>query len=398
VDIEELKYPDSPGLVKIMADLIRDMDKTRPVGMACFVPSSAESDIPKALDVVGWNYARKYMTCRKKWPDKPLVYSESASAFSTRGYFDDFPMPSKKDAFPATFRISSYDHNSAGYSDPCDVEFALMDKDRFVAGEFVWTGFDYIGEPSPLFVGDFKLLTKKEDESRISLFGIVDLAGIPKDRYYLYQSHWAPEKNTVHILPHWNWPERVGKNTPVYVYTAGDSAELFLNGKSLGVRVKNPEAEVVRDRYALRWLDIPYEPGKVEAVAFRKGRIIGRAVVKTAGEPAKLRVTPDRKKLNASGEDLSYLLVEAVDQDGNLCPLAMNDVTFAVEGPAKIAGVANGDHHFPVEFVADHVPLFYGKAVVVIRAEEGKGGSIDVAATSGGLRDARVSLKSAPKH
>ena len=126
-----------------------------------------------------------------------------------------------------------YDHNSAGYSDPCDVEFSLMEKDRFVAGEFVWTGFDYIGEPSPLFVGDFKLLTKKEDESRISLFGIVDLAGIPKDRYYLYQSHWAPEKNTVHILPHWNWPERVGKKTPVYVYTGGDSAELFLNGKSL---------------------------------------------------------------------------------------------------------------------------------------------------------------------
>jgi len=385
-------------LVKIMADLIRDIDKTRPVGMACFVPSSAESDIPKALDVVGWNYARKYMTCRKKWPDKPLVYSESASAFSTRGYFDDFPMPSRKDAYPATFRISSYDHNSAGYSDPCDVEFALMDKDRFVAGEFVWTGFDYIGEPSPLFVGDFKLLTKKEDESRISLFGIVDLAGIPKDRYYLYQSHWAPEKNTVHILPHWNWPERVGKRTPVYVYTGGDSAELFLNGKSLGVRVKNPEAEVVRDRFALRWLDVPYEPGTLEAVAIRKGRIIGRAVVKTAGEPAKLRVTPDRKKLNASGEDLSYLLVEAVDQDGNLCPLAMNDVTFAVEGPAKIAGVANGDHHFPVEFVADHVPLFYGKAVVVIRAEEGKGGSIDVTATSGGLREARVSLKSAPKY
>jgi beta-galactosidase len=166
----------------------------------------------------------------------------------------------------------------------------------------------------------------------------------------------------------------------------------------LGMRVKNPNAEVVRDRYALRWLDVPYAPGKLEAVAFRKGRIIGREVVKTAGEPAKLRVTPDRKKLDASGEDLSYLLVEAVDQDGNLCPLAMNNVKFAVEGPAKIAGVANGDHHFPAEFVADHVQLFYGKAVVVIRAEEGKGGSIAVTATSGGLREAGVSLKSVPKH
>jgi beta-galactosidase len=134
------------------------------------------------------------------------------------------------------------------------------------------------------------------------------------------------------------------------------------------------------------------------AVAFRNGRNIGRAVVKRAGEPSKLRVTPDRKKIDASGEDLSYLLVEAGDQDGNLCPLAMNNVKFAVEGPAEIAGVANGDHYFPCEFVADHLPLFYGKAVVVIRADDGKGGSIDVTATSGGLREVRVSLKSAPKH
>jgi beta-galactosidase len=222
----------------------------------------------------------------------------------------------------------------------------------------------------------------------------VDLVGIPKDRYYLYQSHWGPEKNTIHILPHWNWPERAGKNTLVYVYTGGDSAELFLNGKSLGRRAINPNAEVVRDRYALRWLEVPYAPGELKAVAYRNGRKVGSAVMRTAGEPAKLLLTADRKSLKANGDDLSYLLVEAVDRDGSLCPLAMNDVKFELAGPATIAGVGNGDHHFPAEFVADHVTLFYGKAILIVRANEGKGGSIRLTATSGGLREAEVSLRS----
>jgi beta-galactosidase len=218
--------------------------------------------------------------------------------------------------------------------------------------------------------------------------------GIPKDRYYLYRSHWVPEKKTIHILPHWNWPERAGKNVPVYVYTGGDSAELFLNGKSLGMRTKNPNADVVRDRYALRWLDVLYEPGELKAVAYQNAHKLGSAVMRTAGEPAKLRLTPDRKSLNADGEDLSYLLVEAVDMDGNLCPLAMNDVKFKLEGAASIAGVGNGDHHFPAEFDADHVTLFYGKAMLIVRAAESKGGSIRVTATSEGLRKAEASLRS----
>jgi beta-galactosidase len=222
----------------------------------------------------------------------------------------------------------------------------------------------------------------------------VDLVGIPKDRYYLYRSHWAPEKKTIHILPHWNWPERVGKNVPVYVYTGGDSAELFLNGKSLGMRAKNSNAAVVRDRYALRWLDVPYEPGEVKAVAYQNGHKLGSAVMRTAGEPAKLRLAPDRKSLKADGEDLSYVLVEAVDLDGNLCPLAMNNVKFKLEGDATIAGVGNGDHHFPAEFKTDHVTLFYGKAMLIVRAAEGNGGSVRVTATSDGLRKAEVSLRS----
>ncbi len=399
-DLEGLKYPDSPGLLKTMAGFVKALDPTRPVGLAHCVPESAKSQLPAALDVTGWNYARRYANSRERWPNLPIIYSESASAYSTRGYYDDFPMPAKKDDYPSTARISSYDHNSAYYSDPADVEFALMEQDRFVAGEFVWTGFDYIGEPVPYIAEGWGSFTKrkltKPEESRVSSFGIVDLVGIPKDRFYLYRSHWAPEKQTIHILPHWNWPERVGKNVPVYVYTGGDSAELFLNGKSLGRRTKNRKAEVVRDRYALRWLDVPYQPGELKAVAYQNGRQIGSALVRTAGEPASLRLAPDRKRLAADGDDLSYLLVEAVDKDGNLCPLAMNDVQFKVEGPATLAGVGNGDHHYPAEFVADHVTLFYGKAMLILRAAEGGGGAIKVSATSGGLKPAKALLKSRP--
>jgi beta-galactosidase len=399
-DLEGLKIPDSPGLLKTMVGLVKQLDATRPVSLAHCVPESSKSDLDAPLDVTGWNYGARYANSRKKWPDLPILYTESASAYSTRGYYDDFPMPAKKDAYPATARISSYDHNSAYYSDPADDEFALMERDRFVAGEFVWTGFDYIGEPVPYVAegwGSFKpRKLAKEEESRISSFGIVDLVGIPKDRFYLYRSHWAPEKKTIHILPHWNWPDRLGQNTPVYVYTGGDSAELFLNGQSLGRRTKNPNAAVLRDRYALRWLDVPYAPGELKAVAYQQGRKLGEAVVRTAGEPARLRLTPDRTALAANGDDLSFVLVEAVDAEGNLCPLAMNKVQFALEGPATIAGVGNGDHHFPAEFDADHVTLFYGKAMLIVRAGEGKGDAIRVQATSDGLREATAALRSRP--
>lgn len=388
--LEKAAYPDGPGLLNQMVWFVKELDTTRPVGLGFCEPESAKSQLQGALDVTGWNYAARYALTRELWPDLPIIYSESASALSTRGYYDDFSMPRKKDVYPATARISSYDHNSAWYSDPPDVEFALMEKDRFVAGEFVWTGFDYIGEPNPFLAEgrgafQFRKLTLAE-ESRISSFGIVDLAGIPKDRYYLYRSHWAPEKTTVHLLPHWNWPERVGKKTPVYLYTNGDSAELFLNGKSLGKRMKDPQAENPRDRYALRWLDVPYEPGELKTVAYLNGSELGTAIKRTAGEPATLRLTPDRSRLMADGEDLGFVLVEAVDKDGNLCPLAMNEVTFELTGPATIAGVGNGDHHFPAEFVTDRVALFYGKAMLIVRTNDRQPGAIQITAKSEGLQ------------
>jgi beta-galactosidase len=396
-DLEGGRYDDGPGLLRRMVGFAKEVDTTRPVTLAHAVPDSANTQLDASLDVTGWNYARRYANSREHWPELPILYSESASAYSTRGYYH-LPHPETKDDYPLSLRISSYDHNSAYYSDPVDVEFALMEDDRFVAGEFVWTGFDYIGEPVPFVAegwGSFpKRKISRAEESRISSFGIVDLVGIPKDRFYLYRSHWAPEKTTIHILPHWNWPDRVGQTVPVYVYTNGDAAELFVNGVSHGRRSKQPGAEKAIDRYRLRWEEVRYEPGEVHAVAYRDGQVLGEASVRTAGEPAALRLTPDRTALRADGEDLAYILVEAVDADGVLCPLAMHEVAFAVDGPSTIAGVGNGDHHFPHEFDADRVPLFYGKAMLILRTHEEAAAPVTVTALADGLQSAETTVRS----
>ena len=217
--------------VSMMRDIVRKYDLTRPVGMACDNPEHVTAHILDALDLTGWNYGRRYAKYRENFPNKPIIYSESASAFSTRGIYE-LPLPKNKTDYSDRCQVDSYDCNAASWADIADVEFKRMQDDKFMAGEFVWTGFDYLGEPSPF-----------EQKAKSSYFGVVDLCGIPKDRYYLYRSYWRPETPTVHILPHWNWPDRVGKVVPVFVYTNGDSAELFLNGKSLGRRTKGVVAK-----------------------------------------------------------------------------------------------------------------------------------------------------------
>jgi beta-galactosidase len=394
-DLENGKLPNPPALLRTLVGFVKALDTTRPVTLAHAVAGSADTPLDDSLDLGGWNYAARYENSRKRRPRLPLVYSETASAFSTRGYYD-FPHPERKNDYPNSLRISSYDRNSAYYSDIADVEFARMERDRFVAGEFVWTGFDYLGEPVPFVREGWahfepRTITKGE-ESRISSFGIVDLVGIPKDRYYLYRSHWAPEKTTIHLVPHWTFPDRVGKKVPVYVYTNGDSAELFVNGKSLGKKTKDRSAENILDRYRLRWEDVVYEPGVVRAVAYQGKKRLGETSVRTAGPPAKLRLTPDRERLRASGDDLSYVLVEALDANGTLAPLAMNRVKFRVSGPGVIAGIGNGDHHFPAEFDSDDVELFYGKAMLIVRADEKKSGDIRLHAQSPTLASAEATL------
>lgn len=516
----------SPERVKLLSDIVRKYDDTRPVGIGCHIPSTADQPILDSLDVTGWNYARRYENMRRKYPDKPLIYSESASTLSTRGFYE-LPLPNSKTEYSDQLQVDSYDHNAAAWSDIPDAEFDLMERDRFVAGEFVWTGFDYLGEPTPF-----------SQQARSSYFGIVDLCGIPKDRFYLYRSHWRPDTTTVHLLPHWNWADYEGQVVPVYIYTNGDEAELFLNGQSLGRRRKGEQREqapnfalgksatasstqsqdgnvvgnavdgdsntrwcaedgtaeqwwqvdlgemrkftyvaiefereaknygyevqaskdgeqwttlatkrtsrtprwggprrqfhdvkgegrfvriqfqqlqgncwasvrelgvypqrvespyyAVLDKYRLRWLDVHYEPGELKAVAYKDGAMIGQAVVRTAGAPAKLRLTADRSELVASGLDLSYIQVEALDAEGNPCPLAGNQVKFDVRGPAAIAGVGNGNPLSLEPFQAASRKLFFGKAMLILRAQPGAGGDVSVTARSDGLESASVRIQ-----
>jgi beta-galactosidase len=372
--------------VKFMSDFFRKYDATRPIGMACHMPVVAQKKMLDALDVAGWNYQRKYAQYRQSYPDKPIVYSESASALSTRGFYE-LPLRGSKTQYSKEFQVDSYDRNAANWSDIPDREFALMEKDKFVAGEFVWTGFDYLGEPTPY-----------SRQARSSYFGIVDLAGIPKDRFYLYRSHWRPDVATVHILPHWNWPDRIGQNVPVYVYTNGDTVELFLNGKSLGKQTKAKEAGPSYygsiDKYRLCFNDVNYEPGELKAVAYKDGSEVGQEVMRTAGEPAKIRLTPDRKELSATGDDLCYILVEALDANDTLCPLADNLIKFKVDGPAEIAGVDNGNPLSYEPFQADYRKLFFGKAMLILRTKEGQPGDIRLIADSDGLTPAGVVVQS----
>ncbi len=375
--------------VSFMRDFVLKYDPTRPVAMGNDNPADGDNDVLDALDVVGYNYMRRYGRFRETHPHVPLVYSESASTVSTRGYYD-FPLPqSKIQISPTSGQVSSYDFNAMWWSDVADRDFFLMKTDAFVAGEFVWTGFDYLGEPSP-FV----------NQARSSYFGIVDLCGIPKDRYYLYRSYWRPDKTTVHILPHWNWPDRKGKTVPVFVYTNGDSAELFLNGRSLGKRSKLSTVPgglggayyAVVDCYRLCWMDVSYEPGELRAVAYTKGSVIGEAVMKTAGDPVKLILSPDQVEIVADGADLAYILVESLDNEGNPCPMANDMVTFILEGPAEIAGIGNGNPLSMESFQSHKHSLFHGKAMLILRSLPGDSGTVIVTAEAKGYETAQTRI------
>lgn len=528
-----------PGLTKRQVDKMvgyfREHDTTRPTVIGSHIPAQAGQGILASLDATGWNYNSKYLVARKAMPDKPLIYSESASAFGTRGAYKPV-LPKGKQDWGDDGELNAYVLTSASWSDIPEHEFERMRKDRYVAGEFVWTGFDYLGEPTP-----FNGRGPKERngwQARSSYFGIVDLAGLPKDSYYLYRSHWRPGETTVHLTPHWNWEGREGEPVPVIVYTSGDEAELFLNGRSLGRRRKlDPDApasnnlayqrpatasseehkqdkagnviaenlaskacdgdpgtrwcaadgtfpqhwqvdlgkdttagfvritwekeaanyrfevrlsrdgqrwikpdakpaskgkvseltfaplefrhlrvtitgivaketwasigevEVLErpaatvspyyrivDSYRLRWLDVPYEPGELRTVAYKDGKPIGEAVVRTAGKPAQLRLTPDRPTLTADGMDLCHVTVEMLDADGNLCPLAMDTLRFETGGPVELKGVANGNPMGFDSFTDVRHPLFYGKAVAVLRSLPGQPGTATLKVAAGDIQ------------
>jgi len=388
---------------KVAARLHRffvEEDPTRPItsGLNYAKP---DMELPKVLDVIGVNYqgegirqepefegterirtAPQYDAFHAKFPDKVIIGTETASAFSSRGIYL-FPV-SKEISAPVRdgrggdskiCQVSSYELHAVDFGSTADKVFGSLERHPFVAGEFVWTGFDYIGEPTPYY------------EARSSYNGIVDLAGFKKDRFYLYQAHWRPELPMVHILPHWNWSERSGQVTPVHVFTSGDEAELFLNGKSLGKKKKG-EYE-----YRLHWDNVIYEPGELRVIAYKNGNKWEEEVVKTTGEATQLRVSADRTQILADGKDLSFITVQITDKDGLIVPRSNNLIEFSVEGPGEIVATDNGDSYNMESFASLNHKAFNGLALAIVRSKEGKKGTITLVAKSNGMKDTQVELQ-----
>ena len=516
---------------RIFRAAIRELDTTRPVAIGC-CSGLGKVDF-SILDMAGWNYGASYRRFHAKYPKTPVLYSESASAVSEYGFYELPPAPNKTAYARDTLQVGSYDHNAAPWSDIPDHEFERMKADSYCGGEFVWTGIDYLGEPTPIARAEkFGITNSNAQCARSSYFGAVDLCGIPKDRFYIYRSHWNSNDETVHLLPHWNW--KAGQNIPVYVYTSGDEAELFLNGRSLGRRRKgslvrknlaagatatasseevkdgriaHPASDALTDAYdrrwcacggatnewwqmdlgrpvafdaltlqleqgpsrygyvvllsddgrtwreyvrqehgknvlplmtrksesaryvrilftalepgvyasvrrvllnkaedaaelldpyydvcsdyRLRWFGVDYEPGELKAVAYRKGRKIGEAVMRTAERPVEVRLTDD--PYNPVGARTRFVQVDVVDTFGTRDPLATDDVSFSLEGPGEIVAVGNGnpkDHKVFTDVT--HHPLHYGKAVAVVRR---KGpGEIRLSVSAPGLLSAETIL------
>jgi beta-galactosidase len=393
-EIGDVQWNINNGFKKLhtMLNYVNKYDPTRPTTLVNDNMESAKLRHFDYYDVHSWNYARRYRLARQIEPNKSVIISESASTVSTRGFYE-FPLPTVKTDFTTSLQVSSYDLNAPAWAEIADDDFMWQQDENYIAGEFVWTGFDYLGEPTPYNNKFVKELGMTDEEaSRSSYFGIVDLVGIPKDRYYLYKSYWKPDETTIHILPHWNWRGREGQKTPVFVYSNGDCAELFVNDKSYGKQCKKPSSDNSTKRFRLMWNDVIYNPGELKVVAYKDGLEIGKEVIKTAGEPYKIKLTPDRLVLKANGEDLSYILIEAYDKQGNICPLANNEVAIKIEGEGTIAGVGNGNPQSFKPFKSNSANLFYGKAMLIIASSFEKG-IIKVKVISDGLKKDTVEIK-----
>lgn len=404
-EIGEQGSPAGHEIAAELARIVRDEDSTRPVTAGCNNTRAGYNGFQKTVDVFGYNYKpQEYGKFRATNSAIPLYASETASTISSRGeYF--FPVSNDKSKGMADFQMSSYDLYAPPWATTPDAEFRGQDQNPFTAGEFVWTGWDYLGEPTP-YNSDLSNLnnySNPEDKaraqkelaemgkirtpSRSSYFGIVDLAGFKKDRFYIYQAHWRPELPMAHILPHWNWRGREDEVTPVHVYTSGDEAELFLNGKSLGRKKKEPL------QYRLRWDEVKYTPGQLKVVAYKHGRKWATDVVKTTGPAAKLTLAPDRATIAADGKDLSFITVTVADKNGQLVPRSKNQINFEIEGPGEIVATDNGDPTSFESFQSSERKAFNGMALVIVRAKAGETGKIKLAASADGLSGSSVVVR-----
>lgn len=369
---------------KWLQEIFHREDPTRPVTVGMDqVKAVMESGFGALMDVPGLNYrVHLYEEAYEKFPQGFILGSETASTVSSRGVYK-FPVEKAQGKTYPDHQCSSYDLEYCSWSNLPEDDFVLQDDKPWVIGEFVWTGFDYLGEPTPY--DNFW-------PSRSSYFGICDLAGLPKDRYYLYRSRWNTKENTLHILPHWNWEGREGETTPVFVYTNYPSAELFVNGKSMGKKAKVKDGDSKQERYRLMWMNVTYEPGTLKVVAYdHAGKAVEEKEIHTAGKPDHLILEPDTTHLKANGEDISFVTVTVVDKDGNPCPVAQNQLNFKVSGKGIFKAVCNGDATSLESFVEPTMKVFNGKLVVLVQAGK-EHGDITLTVTGKGLKKGEVSL------
>ncbi|HEV2483123.1 MAG TPA: beta-galactosidase GalB, partial [Puia sp.] len=393
------------AIAKELHDIVKDEDDTRPA-TASMNFAKPGMPFPRFTDVISLNYQGEgirdasayahlkgivtpplYPAFHAQFPDKLIQSSETASTLSSRGTYV-FPV-TKENSAPVSDStggggdsigkfVSAYDLYTAAFGASPDKVLSAQDHHPFVAGEFVWSGWDYLGEPTPYY------------SARSSYSGIIDLAGFKKDRYYLYQARWRPDLPMAHLLPHWTWPGREGQLTPVHVYTSGDEAELFLNGRSLGRKTKG------QFEYRLRWDSVRYEPGELCVVAYNHGKPWATDTVRTAGTPAQLQLTADSTTILADGNDLSFITARVVDSHGTIVPNAANNITFEVTGPGEIVATDNGNPADMVAFSSNRRAAFSGLALAIVRGKKDANGNIVIKATAEGLAPAEISIQSNP--
>ena len=370
--------PEGYKVAKFLQDICHREDPTRPVtcGMDQ-VKSVLANGFAAMLDIPGLNYrAHMYDEAYERLPQNLILGSAPSSTVSSRGVYK-FPVERKAGAMYDDHQSSSYDLEYCSWSNIPDIDFARAEDHDWTIGQFVWTGFDYLGEPSPYDTDAWP--------NHSSMFGIIDLASIPKDRYYLYRSVWNKEAETLHILPHWNWEGREGEKTPVFVYTNYPSAELFINGKSYGRQTKRKDG-TVENRYRLMWYDAVYQPGEVKVVAYdEQGNPAAEKTIRTAGKPHHIELVTDRTSLQADGKDLVYITLRIVDKDGNLCPNDGRLVNFKVKGAGKYRPSANGDPTCLDLFHKPEMHAFGGMLTVIVQSGE-KVGDIELQATAKGVK------------
>ena len=397
-----------PELARYLSDIIRKADPTRPVTAGYSMPTAFFDGFEHAVDIVGCNYRlpvyEHFLACHDH-QEIPFFGCETAGSMSSRGeYF--FPV-NRGAAARVNFQVSSFDVDAPPWGDTPDEQFAMLDKFPAVMGEFVWTGFDYLGEPTPYNCDATNLLNfhdpaqretmsrelaelgKIRVPSRSSYFGIIDLAGFPKDRFYAYQARWCPELPMAHLFPHWNWPERVGQTTPVHLYTSGDEAELFLNGRSLGLRQKG------KFDYRMRWDEVTYEPGELKVTVRKNGTPWATDTLRTTGPATSLVLTPDRATIKGDGLDLAFVTVRLADVDGLTVPRSQNLVKFEISGPGEVVAVDNGDPTGCEQFQTLRLKAFNGLCLAIVRGKPGEGhsGQIKLTASSEGLTGGSVVIR-----